>query len=221
MFKRTLLIALLSATPLVSAIAEDNKGAATSDSRQKRAPVSAISPIFAQLVKFSYPNGFKVVSEKTKGIQYIRESVLEGETVDNWTQMISVTGAKGLAAKPNATPQKLVELVTGGFKQACADTFSVKGLGSLKIDGADAFVALVGCGTIQTSKSQHGETALVIAIKGSEDYYTIQWAERQEAARQPLELNESKWFDRFKELAPIKLCAAVPGEPAPYPSCAS
>jgi len=221
MFKKTLLMALLFATPIVSAVAEQNQKIATSDAGRHASSVSSISPIFAQLVKLSYPAGFRVISEKTKGIQYIRESVLNGETAAKWTQMISVTGAKGLAAKSAATPQKLAELVTGGFKQACPDTFSVQAIGALKIDGEDAFAALVGCGTIQTSQGVHGETALVITIKGSEDYYTIQWAERQQAANQALDLNESKWYARFKALAPIKLCPVVPGEAAPYPSCAN
>jgi len=36
---------------------------------------------------------------------------------------------------------------------------------------------VVGCGSIETSADKHGETALIIAVKGSADYYTIQWAE--------------------------------------------
>ncbi|MEI7430007.1 MAG: hypothetical protein WCL27_06085 [Betaproteobacteria bacterium] len=65
----------------------------------------------------------------------------------------------------------------------------------------------------------HSESMLLIVIKGESDYYTVQWAERGDASTTPIKLDEAKWTDRFKRLAPIKLCPIIPGERAPYPSC--
>jgi hypothetical protein len=62
--------------------------------------VTVISPIFGQLVRFSMPSNFVAAHEATKDTFYIREAVLKGETVNRWTQMITVTGAKGLAGAP-------------------------------------------------------------------------------------------------------------------------
>jgi hypothetical protein len=95
--------------------------------------VVQISPIFGQLVLFSFPGGFKTVFENSNGSRYIRESVREGETAEQWTEMITVTGAKGLAANPNVTPQLLITQIGAGFKRACPETFSAKGLGAVKI----------------------------------------------------------------------------------------
>ncbi len=183
--------------------------------------VRMISPIFGQLVMLSLPKGFTTVFEDTSGNQYTREAVLDGETVAHWSQMITVTGAKGLAANPRVTAQSFVEEIAGGFKNACPDTFSAKGLGTLKISGRDAFIALAGCGTVSADGDAHGEAALLVAIKGAADYYTIQWAERGPASARPITFDEAMWKGRFNTLSPIKLCPIKPGEAPPYPSCAN
>jgi hypothetical protein len=183
--------------------------------------VRMISPIFGQLVMLSLPKGFTTVFEDTSGSVYTREAVLDGESVERWSQMITVTGAKGLAANPRVTAQSFLEQIAGGFKNACPDTFSVKGLGALKISGRDAFIALAACGTVASDGSAHSESALLVAIKGTTDYYTVQWAERGPASARPMSFDEAMWKERFDKLGPIKLCPIKPGEAPPYPSCAN
>ena len=181
--------------------------------------IVAISPIFSELVMFSLPKGFRTVFERTSGKNYVREAVVEGETVERWSQMITVTGAKDLASNPNASPHWLVERIAGGFQKACPESFAVVALGPLKVSGHDGFAAVVSCGSAQSASDKHAESALLIGIKGSADYYTIQWAERGPPSREPLAVDHAKWGQRFKTLSPIKICPIVPNEAAPYPSC--
>lgn len=189
------------------------------DLRTQGYTVKTISPIFGQLVLFNYPKNFILAYEKTQGATYTQESVLEGETVNHWSEMLTITGRKGLAENPNLNPQKIIENIASGFKNACPDTFSAKGLSSVTINGNDAFIALLGCGTVNSDGGAHSEAAMIVAIKGGSDYYTIQWAERKVPSNQPLIYNEVAWIERFKKINPIELCAIVPGEVAPYPSC--
>jgi hypothetical protein len=183
---------------------------------------TVISPIFGQLVRFSLPSAFaQVAFEKTNGPSYIREAVLKGETAQQWTQMITVTGAKGVAGNPQVTPQSFAVSMAAGFKKACPDSFAVKPFGAVKFGDQDGFVAVVGCGRIETSADKHGETALIIAVKGSADYYTIQWAERAPSSADRPAVDERKWQERLDKLKPIRFCPTVPGEQAPYPSCVS
>jgi hypothetical protein len=184
------------------------------------ASFTVISPIFGQLVRFSLPSAFAPASfENTNGPSYIREAVLKGETVKAWTQMITVTGANGVAANPEVTPEKFAVSMAAGFKKACPDTFAVKPFGAAKFGEQDGFVAVVGCGSIETSADKHGETALIIAVKGSADYYTIQWAERAPSSAAKPSIDDAKWKERLARLKPIQFCPIVPGEAAPYPSC--
>jgi hypothetical protein len=147
------------------------------------------------------------------------DRLLEGETVDRWSQMITVTGAKGLAANPDASAESFVERIASGFRSACPDSYSAKALGARKISGRDAFVILAGCGTAPSDGTRHSESALLIAIKGASDFYTIQWAERGPASIRPIAFDDATWADRFDKLNPIRICRLMPREAPLYPSC--
>lgn len=189
--------------------------------RQQGYSVKNITAIFSQLVMFSFPRGFVPAFEDTKGGHYIQEAVLEGENVNKWSQMITVTGAKGLASNPNITPQIFAAGMAGGFKRTCPQSFKAIGLGDIKIDNHAGFVAILSCGTANPNPvgESYSESMLLIVIRGERDLYTIQWAERGEGSNAPIKLDNAKWVDRLNKLTPIKLCPVVPGEAAPYPSC--
>jgi len=174
----------------------------------------AISPIFGQLVSFGMPLNFVAVFENTRGPDYIREVVPKGESAQAWTQMITVTGKKGAASDPDASPEKVAGGIAGGFKSACPDSFAARSFGPAKFGSFDGFIAVIGCGNVDG----HSETAALITLKGTSDYYTIQWAERGAASAKP-PIDDEKWTARLRALRPIDLCPIVPGEKAPYPSC--
>jgi hypothetical protein len=183
------------------------------------ASFTVISPIYGQLVRFSMPSAFVAAAENVSGPSYIREAVLKGETVTAWTQMITVTGAKGIAGNPQVTPEGFAVSLAAGFKKACPDTFAVKPFGATKFGDQDGFVAVASCGRVETSADKHGETALIVTVKGSADYYTIQWAERTPSSADKPAIEDAKWQERLSKLKPIRFCPIVPGEAAPYPSC--
>jgi hypothetical protein len=212
----TVTIALCASS---AAVAQEKAADDIDALRAKGYKVRAISPIFSQLVMFSFPKGFKTVFENTNGGRYIREAVLDGETADQWSQMITVTGAKGLAANPNLSAQAFIERISSGFKGVCPDSYSGKAVGATKVSGRDAYVALSGCGIMEADGAKYSESALLIGIKGSADYYTIQWAQREAASSRPMTFDDPKWAERLKELNPIKLCRIVASEAPLYPSC--
>lgn len=183
--------------------------------------VRAIMPVFSQLVAFSYPKGFVPVFEQTKNGSYIQESVLKGESVQRWSQMITVTGAKGLASNPDQSPVRFASGLAAGFRDACPDSFAAKSLGEFKLGGHDAFASVISCGNVNGAAGARSESALVIVIQGRQDYYTLQWAERGRPSQLPLSLDDARWSERLKQLAPLALCPIVPGEAAPYPSCSA
>jgi hypothetical protein len=189
--------------------------AAGTDARP--AAMTVISPIYGQLVRFSMPAGFVAAHESTEDAFYIREAVLKGETAKAWTQMITVTGSRGLASVANFSAQKLAASIAFGFKKTCPESFAVKDFGEAKLGDRDAYMAVASCGEVNSSG--HSETALIVAVQGAADAYTIQWAERTAPAAASPAIDEARWRERLAELMPIRLCAIVPGEAAPYPSC--
>lgn len=188
--------------------------------KQETAGYGVVAPIFSQLVAFTLPVGFTTVAEDGNGKSYLREAVLEGETVEHWTQMVTVTGARGLSAVPNLTPRAVASSIADGFQSACPGTYSEAGLPEGKAGGGyEQFAAVVSCGASPGTGGTTSESALVVVIKGEKDYYTIQWAERAAPSNAPIQLNQAKWSSRLARLLPINLCPILPGEAPPYPSC--
>jgi hypothetical protein len=217
--RAVVLAACLSALS-ASFTANAQQAAASAAPPVQQQPIQTITPIFGQLVGFTLPTGFNPADfEKTQDNSYIRESVLKGETVDHWTQMITVTGVKGLAGDPDASPRVLAERIAGGFHRACPETFAVNPFGDAKVAGYSGFVAVMRCGSISDGAAAHSETAIVLTLKGTSDYYTVQWAERGPVATDELASENNKWLDRLRQLSPFRICPIVPGEAAPYPSC--
>lgn len=184
--------------------------------------VVEIAPIFHQLVAFNAPANLTRVSEHTTDKFYIREAVAQKETVDQWTQMLTVTGARGLAHISGMTPMRMSQSMAAGYKKSCPDTFAVRGVGNMTISGQPAYLLFVGCGSVEDAQGApgalHSEAAMIVVIAGDEDYYTIQLAERG-APTKTLVFDDAVWKPRYQALQPIHICPIVTGEKAPYPSC--
>lgn len=217
MNQRTVLFALLSSCFYSFALAQGNTKGGTVDFSELK-PSEVVIPIFSEIVVSPYHAGFVGVYDHTNGPNFIHEEVLKGETVDQWTQMITTTGAQGLSSNANLTPRMFLERIATGFKRACPDTFSAKGMGSATVAGHEAFVAWASCGTVTSAASAHSESTLFVAIKGANDYYTIQWAEHGPASSQPIAYDEAKWKERWEKLSLVKMYPRVPGQAAPNSS---
>lgn len=180
----------------------------------------AVSPIYSQLIGFTLPPGFKVVHENDAGTQYVREAVPEGESVEKWTQMISVTGLKGYAANPFGAPDKFADNLAVRFQRACPSSFDAVQVGQGKLStGQLAYTALIGCGSLKSGETSVGETTLITVIQGEKDFYTVQWSERRAAREEKPDLDVKVWGPRLRALAPLRVCPIQPGEVAPYRSC--
>jgi hypothetical protein len=182
--------------------------------------VGRVAPIFSQLLYFHAPVAFQPAFENTHDDDYIQESVLQGESVGAWTEMLTVTGLRNVVAKqPEATPKQLAAVIASGFAKACPGSYVQKSLHDGKMYGVDDFVMVVSCGTSPTTGGKTSETAAIAVLKGQKDFYTLQWAERAAPSATPLDIDLALWSARVKTLMPWKLCPIVAGEAAPYPSC--
>jgi len=192
--------------------------ASSAQSYLKTHSVATISPIFSQLLRFQLPAGYTSVSEDTHGEHYLREYVPAGQSVDGWSRMITIRGFRNLASKPAVTPQSYAGSIAAGFQRACQPSYSAQVIDEGQVDGADMVAFVASCG-ISPKSGNRSETALIIALKGSSDYYAVQWAERGEPSATPLDIDAAYWREKYQQLLPIKLCTRVAGEAAPYPSC--
>ena len=183
------------------------------------ANVQMIAPVFHEQVLFSLPGTFQVTApEHTSSKSYLREIPLRGETVDRWTQMVTLSGANGLVLKPNGTAQNMGDLLARQYRSSCPDSFAAQPPQKGKISGKDANILLMSCGSVQDQGgrpgARHSETALILVIQGAADMYTLQWAERGPAVEGPLKLDDARWIGRLKTLQPVKICPLAGGTAA-------
>ncbi len=178
-----------------------------------------VMPIYHQLVAFRAPLSFQVVHSNDSGQSFIQEAIPHGESLDNWSQMITVTGAKGMADQARATPRLMAEMIASGYQKACPESFKAAKVKEGRLNGGDAFTVLVGCGEVKSGSRTVSEVALITTIKGAKDMYTVQWSERGSATSVDKLFEQTNWLQRLSALMPIRVCDRVPNEPAPYPSC--
>lgn len=181
--------------------------------------INYVVPIYSQLLAVKVPKKFHIGHENVTEKSYILEAIPNNETVQSWTQMLTISGYKGLAKNPNFKPINMVQGVANGFQKACAPSFSAKSIWQGDISGFEAFAAVITCGSSPMTKGKTSEEALVISIKGGQDFYGVQFAKRNKPSTSPIEINVAEWMLVLKSLHPIKLCERIKDEKPPYPSC--
>ena len=173
-----------------------------------------VTPIYGQLVVFQTPADFKADYESERQGSYILEFVPRRESVADWSQMVTVTGAEGLAAR--LTVEAFAERLAAGYQAACPQTFAALRLDTPAIPGAaSAFAGYVGCG----STGAQSEAMVFVIVQGRTAIYSLQWAERGPALTQAPDPDPALWLPRAAALGLMRLCDPVAGEAAPYPSC--
>ena len=175
--------------------------------------VTIVMPIYHQLFAFMQPTEFDLNPHPQQNASFfLREAVLRGETVEHWTQMITLSGLRGAASK-GVTAKLQTDSLAQRFRKSCPETFAYKNIGSMQIARAPSYLVLISCGSVADAGGQpgamHSETALVVAMQGDQDMYTLQWAERGASSPKPLVPDDAKWVARFHTLTPIHVCAEI------------
>lgn len=179
-----------------------------------------IAPVFSQLVTGPLPDGFVPAFENADATGYINEATLKGETLENWTQLITLSGAKGLAVgETPTTALNFAEFLAGKYKAVCTDNYVAEQFETPKIKGArESFMGYLSCGSI--NGGPQSESMVFMVMVGAQDIYTLQWAEHADASETGVAYLPEKWGPRLDLMInAARLCEILPGEAAPYPSC--
>lgn len=178
--------------------------------------MTAATRAYGRIVAFPLSAGFVAVHESERDGQYLLELLPSGETVEDWSQMITLSAAEGLAQR-GADPFEMASMIGDGFRAACPDTFWGSDEGAQAVDGADgAHLVAFSCGD---SGGGQAEIALILVATSGPDLFTLQWAERGPASDRQVLPDMGTWRARGEALLRLRLCPVVAGEDPPYPSC--
>jgi len=181
-----------------------------------QAEMRAVTQVYGQIVTYTLPSGFVPAFENEQDGSYIQEAVPSGESLNNWTQLITLTGIRG---GTKLTPLEFARQIFIGYEQACPDSLGATNLPLPTIAGArDVYAGHVYCGTV--NGQMYSEQMLIFVLIGEQDVYTLQWAQRGPPSDRTIPFDATQWTDRYNLLSgQLALCLPVPGEAAPYPSC--
>lgn len=181
----------------------------------------ATAPVYDSVVVFALPGGFQPGHEAEQSGSYILELVPEEQTVQDWSEMLTLTGADDLQGAAGMTAIQMVdwglEEIARGYEAGCEGPIIVEAFNDAPPRGAeDGVLAHVGCPKV-TATGQSEQMMFWVAVREG-DLFTLQWAERGPATTEMV-FDPPLWFDRYEILAQMSLCGPQPGEAAPYPSC--
>lgn len=178
--------------------------------------ITAATRAYGRIVAFPMPADFVAVYEAEEDGSYLLELVPSGEGVEDWSQMITLSAAEGLAPRIG-DPLDMASMIGGGFRDACPETFWGSDEGAQEVDGADAaHLVAFSCGD---SGGGQAETALILVALSGDDLFTLQWAARGPRSSTQVLPDMGDWRPRGEALLRLRLCPVIEGEEPPYPSC--
>ena len=161
-------------------------------------------------------------AERADGF-YLMEWVPEGQSVEDWQQMQTVTAHRDVGSNHSddqvaSLGENIAVNFLNGYRDNCATSVDALPLPITGNQGARAaFAAYMGCA--QVRGTDHAEEMVILVMVGARDSYTLQWAERSPARASFDREAFSRWRPRIEALTQAHLCTVPDGEEAPYPSC--
>lgn len=80
------------------------------------------------------------------------EYVPEGQTVENWREMITLQGFRDADRNPALTPKNFLGLKALDHRKVCGERMVAISIGDLRVDGHDAHAAIIGCGSVPADR---------------------------------------------------------------------
>jgi hypothetical protein len=129
------------------------------------------SQLDAENLVFSPPQGFKVGFQSSHDRRTMVEFVPTAETVENWTQMLTVQVFRGMKADAATFLQGVGKL----YMDACPGT-TAKGIFTGTVNGYVVSMLVLKCPKYPSTGKP--ETTAFRAIRGKDALYSVQWAWR-------------------------------------------
>lgn len=157
-------------------------GAAQADSPP--ATVKASIPLFERTLSFRMPSGFVEAINHNNGTNILIEYVPQGETVANWTQMVTIQAYRGLGASPRST----ADISRQAFYPAACKIGPIYHDGGEQMwaSGVKRTVVANGCaslpaGAYPKALKGAGEQDFIYVFRDADTIYTLNYAVRGQA----------------------------------------
>jgi hypothetical protein len=131
----------------------------------------------------------------------LEEFLIPGETLEAWTQLITLTGLAGATEgmTPDEAAAAMAQNMAQGYSAACPNGMNAVDLGSPAITGAEVVIAgWLACDQVNGNGQSEAMVVLIMVTGGT--IYTAQWAEHVPATDGPPVFDQSYWMPRLDTL---------------------
>ena len=153
---------------------------------------SGQSLLEAENLLFSPPKDFKIGFESNRDNRLMTEWVRAGQTVEDWSEMLTVQVYRGAAVDT----ETFLRRVGNGYMNACPGT-TAKGIFTGRVNGYVVSMLLLQCP--KNPGTGKPETTAFRVIKGNDALYSVQHAWRAVPTDQDLD-------DAMHALAKVTVC---------------
>jgi hypothetical protein len=146
---------------------------------------------------FAPEPGFSDLADGTA----LEEFLIPGETVEAWTQLLTLTGLAGAAEgmTPDEAAAAMAQSLAQGYSAACPNGMNAVDLGSPAITGAEVVIAgWLACDQVNGNGQSEAMVVLIMVTGGT--IYTAQWAEHVPATDGPPIFDQGLWMPRLDTL---------------------
>ena len=118
------------------------------------------------------PQGFKLGFKDSKNGMNMQEFIPAAETVQNWTEMVTV---QVFLSRKDLEPSQFLALMQKQWAEACKGS-TLTQVASGKVNGYESATVLLRCPLLASTGKP--ETTVLKAIKGNDSFYVVQRAVR-------------------------------------------
>ncbi len=154
-------------------------------------PMICLAQLSDENLLQSLPQGYKIDFQTKQGSMIMTEMVPQTETVDNWTEMITVQIFLGLK---NATPEQFQAFMAKAWLGACRNG-EVAPITKGEENGYPFSIWVQACPLNQATGKP--EKTWFKAIKGNDSFYVVQKAFKFDPSKEQI----AKWMQYFRSVA--------------------
>lgn len=163
--------------------------------------------VFDNVFSFNMPYGFSPAYEHKFQEGYVFDAAPEGQSIESWEKLITVTGQQNLATVPGITLNKMMDLYSKGLKELCPKSFSMVDVESIGAGEYPSKAAILRCGNVKNKDGKIlSHTMVLNIIKGAEDVYTLRYIEKASAKKKLDAVDVNYFIEKNNLLAPISIC---------------
>lgn len=188
-------------------------GAACALAADEATAPNTVIPLYGRVLGFHLPAGFVAQPPKSNGTNFLMEFVPQGETVENWTRLVTIQAYKGAGAQATSS----ADIARNAFEpKACtvgrAYLFGGEQVqqGALKRSLVVNGCAALPAGAYPAAMQGASERDAILFFRDADNLYALNYAERSPLASKlaPFTLESAK-AELTRMFGAVRLCASA------------